>query len=111
MTANEYQKAALRTANTESSFTSRIRECVYGIVGEVGEVVDLVKKFEFQGHPIIFADIAEEIGDVAWYLAVLSAVIGYDFDNVLTKNVDKLRDRYPDGFDPQRSVHREAQKP
>ena len=52
MTGNEYQKAALRTENTENQTqNSLLINGVLGLCGESGEVADLVKKARFQGHP------------------------------------------------------------
>lgn len=48
----------------------------------------------------------EELGDVAWYLAVLCNAIGSDLDTVMEENLKKLEQRYPEGFDPYRSQHR-----
>lgn len=49
----------------------------------------------------------EKLGDVAWYLAVTAHAIGYDLETVLQMNVDKLRNRYPNGFEKERSLHRQ----
>lgn len=105
MTINEYQNAALRTAGTDD-YDSLLVNGVMGLAGESGECVDIVKKHLFQGHPLDKKHLAEEIGDVAWYMAVCAHAIGYDLESVLQMNVDKLRKRYPDGFDSNRSVYR-----
>ena len=51
--------------------------------------------------------LAMELGDVAWYIAVTAQAIGYDLETVLRMNIEKLRRRYPDGFDSNKSVNRE----
>ena len=123
MTGNEYQKAAMRTASvTGGKAPSLLVEIllergypqqdllllngVLGLDGEGGECSDMVKKHIFQGHPLDREHMAKELGDVAWYLAVAAAGIGYDLDDIFQMNVDKLMARYPDGFDPERSLHR-----
>jgi len=60
----------------------------------------------FQGHPMDFDHLAKELGDVAWYIAVTARAIGYDLETILQMNVDKLRNRYPNGFEVERSLHR-----
>jgi len=103
MTANEYQQAALRTA------TGKCRDlgnCGLGIAGEAGEVADCIKKYLYQGHPLDKKHIAEELGDVAWYMAVCAYMVGMPLDDVLQNNVQKLKRRYPDGFSEERSIHR-----
>lgn len=106
MTGNEYQKAALRTANMNYSEYSMIINGALGLCGEAGEVADIIKKATFQGHKLDTEHIAEELGDVAWYLAVPASAIGKNLDDILASNVDKLRKRCPEGFDCERSVLR-----
>lgn len=111
MTINDYQQAALRTANTEKlSDKELLTNGVLGLSGEFGECADLVKKHLFQGHELDSEKLAKELGDVAWYLAVASYAIGYSLEAVLQMNVDKLRKRYPDGFSAERSIHREEEQ-
>ena len=107
MTINEYQTAALRTAQTDKLTENELLlNSALGLCGESGEVADLVKKHSFQGHDLDFDHIAKELGDIAWYLAVGAYSIGYDLEKILQMNVDKLKARYPDGFSTDRSLHR-----
>lgn len=106
MTINEFQHEALRTAPVAVT-DLRLLNGVLGLCGESGECADMVKKFFFQGHDLEKEHLAKELGDVAWYLAVTAKAIGYDLEAVLQMNVDKLRKRYPEGFDTERSQHRE----
>lgn len=107
MTINEYQTAALRTAQTDK-LTARelLLNSALGLCGESGEVADLLKKYHFQGHNLDLDHVAKELGDIAWYLAVGAYAIGYDLEIILQMNVDKLKARYPDGFSVDRSLHR-----
>ena len=108
MTINEYQTAALRTAQTEElTHIELVMNAALGLCGESGEVADIVKKFRFQGHDLDFEHIAKELGDIAWYLAVGAYSIGYDLEKILQMNVDKLKARYPNGFSADRSLHRD----
>ena len=107
MTINEYQTAALRTAQTDK-LTARelLLNSALGLCGESGEVADLLKKYHFQGHNLDLDHVAKELGDIAWYLAVGAYAIGYDLETILQMNVDKLKARYPNGFSADRSLHR-----
>lgn len=110
MTGNEYQKSALRTAQTDKFLPEELLlNAALGLSGESGEVADIVKKHRFQGHEIDREHIAKELGDVAWYLAVGAYAIGYDLETVMQMNIDKLKKRYPEGFDIDRSLHRDAE--
>ena len=107
MTINEYQTAALRTAQTDK-FSARelLLNSALGLCGESGEVADLVKKNFFQGHDLDLDHVAKELGDISWYLAVGAYAIGIDLETIFRMNKEKLEARYPDGFSADRSLHR-----
>ena len=106
--ADDYQRAALRTAQADVLTPDELLlNGVMGLCGEAGECIDLVKKARFQGHELEREKLMKELGDVAWYLAVASWGLGYPLSSVLTANVEKLKARYPDGFDKARSMKRE----
>lgn len=50
--------------------------------------------------------IKKEIGDVCWYIALMCESFGYDLSEIMQMNVDKLKARYPEGFDVEKSKHR-----
>lgn len=106
MEINEYQKLAMRTLNPELSDKDILINGVMGLCGESGEVIDIVKKHLAQGHELNKEAIFDELGDVAWYMAEIASVLGYDLEAVLKNNIDKLRKRYPEGFDTEKSVNR-----
>ena len=108
MTPNEYQKACLRTEPTDAgiSKTTRIENGLMGLCGEAGEAIDILKKFLFQGHSLDKEHLAKELGDVAWYLAVSADALGYGLEDIFQMNIDKLKARYPDGFDADCSINR-----
>ena len=108
MTINEYQVEAMRTASGMNQDYPMLLNGVMGLAGESGECVDLMKKHLFQGHELDKEHLAKELGDVAWYLAVSAHCLGYKLEDVLRMNVTKLRKRYPNGFDPDRSTKRES---
>lgn len=103
-TGDIYQEEAMRTAAGMRG--DLLQNGVMGLCGEAGECIDIVKKHLFQGHELDKEHLAKELGDVAWYLAVTAEAIGYDLNTILQMNVKKLRDRYPNGFDEERSKHR-----
>lgn len=109
MTGNKYQQLALRTSSHGSS-GDMVLNGVMGLNGEAGECIDIVKKHLFQGHPLDTDKLLDELGDVLWYVAITADGIGVPLENIMQHNIDKLRKRYPDGFDAERSVHRETDK-
>lgn len=108
MTINEYQKEAMRTASGMNKEYPRILNGLMGLNGEAGEAIDILKKHLFHGHELDKEHLAKELGDVAWYLAVSAEALGYDLETILQMNVDKLKARYPDGFETERSLNRVA---
>lgn len=108
MTGNEYQKLALRTAREDLDSTQLLLNAALGLTGESGEVADGVKKHIFQDHWLDVVGTARELGDVAWYLALAAHAIGYDLDTIFQMNIDKLKARYPAGFEAERSINRKA---
>lgn len=106
MTPNEYQQLAMRTANQTLFPEQQLVNAALGLAGESGEIADAVKKHLFQGHPLDRDHLLKEAGDCAWYLALLATALHCDLSSVLTMNIDKLRKRYPDGFDAERSINR-----
>ena len=69
-----------------------------GLAGEVGEVVELIKKDRYHGLPLDADKLRSEVGDVLWYLTDLCAQAGFTLADAAQANVDKLRKRYPNGF-------------
>lgn len=128
MTGSEYQKLAMRTNDGKGSerlykklFTGKVEDfhitkdlndmggvlngCL-GLSGEAGEVLDMVKKWVFHEKELDKEHLKKEIGDVMWYVAMLCESFGFDLDEILQMNVDKLMARYPEGFDTDKANNR-----
>lgn len=180
MFLDAYQKLAMRTSTYGHD---RVQNGLLGLIGESGEIVDLIKKHRFQSTddtPLPKSKLIEEIGDVLWYIAetltglgltmeevlagrkptysifhvyaeemgksletaaaltanfatrcyivrnfdqnivllktclydtycaltMLAELIGSTIGQAAQNNIEKLRKRYPDGFDPERSMNR-----
>jgi NTP pyrophosphatase (non-canonical NTP hydrolase) len=105
MTINDYQELAMRTA-ANTGEDRLVLNGVMGLCGEAGECIDVVKKHIFQGHELDKEKLIDEASDCLWYLAILAAGLGVPLDDVASHNVEKLKRRYPDGFDVEKSVNR-----
>jgi len=108
MEINQYQELALRTANGEDS-RDLILNGILGLCGETGEVADHIKKYLFQGHKFNREEVINELGDVCWYVAILAKGLNIDLETVMKLNIEKLKDRYPDGFKAEYSIHRKEE--
>lgn len=106
MHMNKYQALAQRTSNTTRP-SHKMENALLGLSGEVGELCDHYKKFMYQCHYFDCNHMIEEAGDVLWYLAELAESLGTTMETIAERNIEKLKKRYPDGFDQERSMHRE----
>ena len=89
----------------ETDASQRISESGYGNA-ESGEAIDIVKKWLMQGHELDREHLVRELGDVAWYLAEAATALDVPLEAVFQGNLDKLRQRFPNGFDTGASVNR-----
>lgn len=106
MTGREYQELAARTINKNLTLDEQRQHALYGLAGEVGELLSLYQK-EFQGHGKPDREhILKEVGDCAWMIAEFLTSQGMSLDDCFETNIDKLRKRFPDGFEEVRSLNR-----
>ena len=110
MQLDEYQRLAQRTSRRDLSQEEHLLNAMLGLSGETGECCDLVKKSRYQDNRMIEEPLIDELGDVLWYVAEAASAIGVPLGGVAMHNIAKLRERYPDGFDPERSLHREGEQ-
>lgn len=117
---DRYQEAAARTANHDhAAIIKRLQENPHfielanyglGVVSEAAEISDLIKKIVFHGHELDQAavdKILKECGDDIWYLSNITRILKTKLSTVAGMNIEKLKKRYPDGFDQQKSINRE----
>ncbi|MBR5502026.1 MAG: nucleoside triphosphate pyrophosphohydrolase family protein, partial [Oscillospiraceae bacterium] len=77
-----------------------------GLCGEAGEAIDIVKKWMAQGHALNKEQLVKELGDIAWYLAEAATALDMPLEEILQANINKLKQRYPNGFEAERSLVR-----
>ncbi|MCP8848137.1 nucleoside triphosphate pyrophosphohydrolase family protein [Latilactobacillus curvatus] len=93
MEFNDYQKLANRTLYGNEQVLTNL---ALGLASESGEVVDIVKKYAFQGHELDEKIMSKKIGDVLWYLSQIAEWNNLDFDKVARENIEQLKQRYPE---------------
>ena len=96
-----------KTMNHDLADDQQLSNAVMGLAGEVGEVVDILKKHLYQGHELDVSHLIEEVGDVLYYATLLMITLDIDMADAMFANMDKLLKRYPNGFSAERSIHRE----
>ena len=104
LSANEYQKLAMRTCSIDND-VDMLYHGVFGLTSEAGEVAGLLQKV-YQGHELDKEHLMKELGDCMWFIAEICTASNISLDDVMQMNIDKLKARYPDGFEAERSLHR-----
>lgn len=106
MEVNDYQALAMTTLNPALSKKEVLINSVMGLCGESGEAIDIVKKWMAHGHDLDKEHLTKELGDIAWYLAEAATALDVSLEEILQANLDKLKKRYPEGFETKRSLVR-----
>ncbi|MDD5699661.1 MAG: nucleoside triphosphate pyrophosphohydrolase family protein [Candidatus Nanoarchaeia archaeon] len=98
MNLKEYQELCKATAKKFQSKEEELCSWGLGIAGEAGDVASCVKKVIFHKNEAIKDGIKENLGDTIWYAAMICNNLGWDLEEILKENIQKLKDRYPGGF-------------
>lgn len=108
MTGNEYQNLAARTIDFKNMDSSdQEYHALFGMSGEIGELHSIYQKY-YQGHKDSKEHMKKEVGDLLWFIAEYCTANGWLLEDVMQMNIDKLKARYPEGFDPEKSQNRAA---
>jgi len=115
MTNNEYIKGALKT-NTpnykdirkrfDSDYMIDMLHSAIGLSSESGELLDAVKKHLYYGKSLDLVNLKEEAGDLCWFLAILLNRLDISFEEIMEKNIEKLKARYGEKFSEEKAINR-----
>lgn len=116
MNADAYQDAAARTLidGPDAEYTNAEIMLVWnalGLAGEAGEVADTLKKAVFHRHALDRDELIKELGDVLWYVAALCTKLDVSMGEVMERNIEKLKKRYPAGYSSDASKARVDKEP
>ena len=81
MKFKEYVPLAMRTCK-QLSFVKHVEHMALGMAGEMGEIIDAIKRSEIYGKELDKVNLAEEVGDVFWYAAGFASTLE-DGENLL----------------------------
>ena len=101
-----YQQLASRTINKSLHDYEQEMHALHGMAGEIGELHSLYQK-SYQGHGFDAKHAKKELGDLMWFIAEYCTAMGWNLNDIMYDNIEKLRNRYPEGFRAERSIHRE----
>lgn len=83
---------------------------IVGIVTEAGELAEALANSMAGGYTIDLVNVAEELGDIFWYAALIAKSAGLTFEEIQAKNIAKLKARYPEKFDDVLAENRDLEK-
>ncbi|MEI6739781.1 MAG: nucleoside triphosphate pyrophosphohydrolase family protein [Gemmatimonadaceae bacterium] len=107
MTLDDYQQLAARTLGRDRTYEQQLANAALGLTGESGEVAEVIKKHLFHATPLDRDALVKELGDCLWYIGAFATVLDLSLSDIAERNIEKLRKRYPEGFDPERSKNRQ----
>jgi len=114
MNSIEYMKNVKRSESPNFKMISkRLIHGAIGICTEAGELTDVLKKALFYNRTLDYIDLwklEEEIGDIFWYLGLMCDELGVTFEEVMDKNIKKLKERYPNQFTEEDEQNRDYQR-
>jgi NTP pyrophosphatase (non-canonical NTP hydrolase) len=87
----------------------RLLHAVLGIVTEAQEMIDQIMNL-WKNNKIDKVNLFEENGDIFWYQAVMADVCGKSFEDLMDKNIEKLRARYGEKFSSEKAINRNLEK-
>jgi len=113
--AETYVSDAIRTESKVGNLFLSIQEArllhsILGKMDEIGELAKELKAYLWYGKTLDHTNCKEELGDDLWYTALAMSALETDFDEVMQKNIQKLKTRYPDKFDTERAINRDIGK-
>jgi len=104
----DYQDFCSSVANKFDDKEKEILNWGLGIAGEAGDVAGCIKK-TFLHDNDQRQGIKENLGDTLWYIAMICNHFDWSLEDVIIENTEKLKKRYPQGFD-YKSAQRKGQR-
>lgn len=98
MDLNDFQREANRTDQRPGrDDEGALLFPVIGLSSEIGSLVRHVKKRlrDEDAYELFSDEMADELGDVLWYVANLSEKLGFELDDIAERNLRKIRGRWP----------------
>lgn len=116
MNSKQYIKDAVRTESRNFEAMNerlnddglkRLLHAGIGLSTEAGEFLDALKKHIFYGKELDKVNLAEEMGDLFWYMAIVADELGFEFEEVMERNITKLKARYGEKFSEEKAEKRD----
>jgi NTP pyrophosphatase (non-canonical NTP hydrolase) len=116
MKVKEYINNVLKTESNDfeaivnrlDNETIRLLHAFMGMATESSEALDMLKKHLMYGKPLDKTNAVEEIGDCMWYMAVALDTLGVSFEEVMDRNIAKLKKRFGGKFTSEAAINRDV---
>jgi len=93
MDFNLYQQETGKTSIIPKILEGKMYYISIGLAGEVGELLNKIKKVARDNKNIDKNDMKKELGDILWYLSQLAKELDLNLDEIAEYNLLKLQDR------------------
>jgi len=114
---SNYEKEVMRTASGDEpaiikrfSGNVNLTHAAIGMSTEANEFLDTIKKYLMYGKDIDHVNLIEEMGDIMWYMALASNILGVSFDEIQHRNITKLKERYKGKWIKEEALNRDTKK-
>lgn len=100
MELRAYQERALTTdqvpGDTDKELATSLMVPMLGLAGEAGQLLSEYKKHlrDGEAHRLFKDRVAEELGDLLWYLANVASKFDLNLDEIAVKNLQKVQERW-----------------
>lgn len=114
MEYKDYQNESKRTCpNLNDNLRDGLADELHMVIGistEAGELLDAYKKHFAYGKELDTVNVGEEIADLMWYISNLCRLLNISLEEMLQRNIDKLKARYPENFTQDNALNRNLEK-
>lgn len=97
MDLDEYQRLSAATDQRPGREDDALVFPMIGLASEVGGLVNQYKKRirDGEAHALFSDRVAEELGDILWYLANVATKLDLSLDEIASLNLRRIRERWP----------------
>lgn len=110
MKYKDYEVASERTCPDLGTNLNNEMHMVIGISTESGELLDAYKKRFAYGKEVDLINVKEEIGDLMWYISNLCRMKGFNLEEIMATNINKLMVRFPEKFSQENALNRDLEQ-
>lgn len=105
--SKEHTQMTLQGFERSDDGMEKVLHAIVGLSTECGELMEAVYKAKWNGEKFDEVNCKEELGDLFWYMAILFREFGFNLEDILQRNSDKLNLRYGAKFTEEKAINRD----